>query len=613
MLLGISFFISSFLIGIVIVNYFLKALPQLAKLPTAFFLGVYTSTMATFFIVLLFQRHENALYFSLISVFVIQIVLCGFIFTKKRSLFIIKVSRFEIILFLLFFLFGWYIMQKTFSYSDGNFLIASNIYLDFGAHIPIIRSFSMGENIPPTFPFAAGIPLLYHFFFDFAVALYEKMGVRIDYSFNFLSACSLVGVLGLLFSLSQEVFGKKRMIGFFAVILFLFNSSLSFISAITLYWGQHFLSRLYHHTTYLGNGPFGESIVSIFWNLNTYVNQRHLLFSLGLFLIVTHYFYYYLVQKKITFPWSFLAFMVGLLPFWHTSVFLALFSMGSIILIIRVLNKNTWNPFFFFLLFILCIALPQIIAIKQLQTVSFSFFTQGFLLSKELTLQSITQYWFHNLGISLLLIPLGVFLAQKKQRLFFIPIIVLFLIPNLFQFSPQMFDNHKFFNMFILLANIYTASLLYLLWKKRLIYKIFACVLLFFLTFSGVIDFFVLKNDIKIQIKDYPSSKFFTWIKRHTDQNAVFITNVDVYEPMTFIGRKSFLGRHHHLWTYGIDPEERLKVKKILLSSEDTVTSTKLLKTYNIKYVILYKQKNLPGGKLKKIYQDNEYLVLQVM
>lgn len=612
LLFAIVFFLLTFFSGVVLINFFLPKLSRIVKFPAAFFIGIYFSTMIVFIISILLPVTNEVLLSSLILTTSFLTIFLMIVFFRHKSLFAVIVSRFEIIVFFLLFIVSLYIMNKSFSYANGNFLIASNVYSDFGIHIPIIRSFSMGENIPPTFPIAAGIPLLYHFFFDFAVACYEKFGLRIDYAFNFLSALSLIGVLFLLYSLSQELFGKKKFIGIVAVLLFLFNSSLSFLNAVTTYWGSHFLTSVYHHAIYLGNGPFGDSIVSVFWNLNTYLNQRHFLFTLGLFLIIVHYLYSVSNNRHISFPWVFLGIITGLLPFWHMGVFLAVIVMGSIIFLLQIVQKKVQTKFFAFLLLASVIALPQLIAIKQLQSIVFPFFHQGFLIAGHLTIQSFFQYWLYNLGLSFLLIPIGIMLSKKKQKLFFVSIFILFLLPNLFQFSPQIYDNHKLLNMFILLANIYTAYVLWLLWKKQYFFKIVSFILLFFLTFSGMIDFMVIKNDIKTNVTDYPNDIFLQWIQKYTDPHAVFLTNADIYDPITLVGRKSFLGKSHYIFTYGISPDERLHIKANVVTSSDTKSTIALLHKYHIKYVIFYKEQNLLEKRLSVVYRDKDHIVLLV-
>ena len=81
-------------------------------------------------------------------------------------------------------------MWKSFSYDNktAEFVIARNEVGDFGLHLALIRSFSWGNNVPAESPFYPGKPLPYHYSVDFVVGVLEKVGVRVDYALNGLSA-----------------------------------------------------------------------------------------------------------------------------------------------------------------------------------------------------------------------------------------------------------------------------------------------------------------------------------------------------------------------------------------------------------------------------------------
>ena len=72
----------------------------------------------------------------------------------------------------------------TFSYDkkSDSMLIALKAWSDFGAHIPLIRSFSLGDNYPIESPIFPGEPIKYHFGFYYIVGLLEKFGTRIDFA-----------------------------------------------------------------------------------------------------------------------------------------------------------------------------------------------------------------------------------------------------------------------------------------------------------------------------------------------------------------------------------------------------------------------------------------------
>src|SRR3972149_7724231 len=93
----------------------------------------------------------------------------------------------EIIVVVIASIFGYLITFSTFSANLNNLFINTKLWSDFASHIPLIRSFSLGFNIPPEYPLFPGAVIKYHFLFYLAVGLLEKIGVRIDLALNSLS------------------------------------------------------------------------------------------------------------------------------------------------------------------------------------------------------------------------------------------------------------------------------------------------------------------------------------------------------------------------------------------------------------------------------------------
>ena len=95
---------------------------------------------------------------------------------------------------------SYWLMNRTFQYHDQSFVIASKLWSDFGAHIPLIRSFSFGHNWPPEYPTFPGEPIRYHYLFYLAVAGLEKIGVNLGLALNLLSAAGLTLLLFMIFN-----------------------------------------------------------------------------------------------------------------------------------------------------------------------------------------------------------------------------------------------------------------------------------------------------------------------------------------------------------------------------------------------------------------------------
>src|SRR3989344_8019775 len=109
-------------------------------------------------------------------------------------------KRFDIILIFFFFLFSFWLMFHTFGYVavTSQMRPATTTWSDFGSHLPLIRSFSIGANLPrllrgeaPEYPLFPGAPIRYHFLFYAIVGLLERIGVRIDWALNVPSALGL--------------------------------------------------------------------------------------------------------------------------------------------------------------------------------------------------------------------------------------------------------------------------------------------------------------------------------------------------------------------------------------------------------------------------------------
>src|SRR3989344_3494357 len=170
-------------------------------------------------------------------------------------------------------LFSSWLFSSTFSVKSGNIVMASKVWSDFGSHIPLIRSFSKGSNFPNVeFPLFPGEPIRYHYLFYLLVGTLEKIGVRIDIALNTLSVLGFSTLLFLIYTLGKTLF-KSRAVGVISVILFLFNSSLSFLK---YFEKGGTLKGITSTIDFPSFGPYREGeIVSAFWNLNIYTNQRH--------------------------------------------------------------------------------------------------------------------------------------------------------------------------------------------------------------------------------------------------------------------------------------------------------------------------------------------------
>jgi len=346
--------------------------------------------------------------------------------------------------------------------------------------------------------------------------------------------------------------------------------------------------------------------------LNIYTNQRHLALSYALSLLLI-----YTVLKfkeddqKNNFKKSLvIGIILGLSFFLNMAVFIMtlavlacmflLFSKKRIYILISILLGGI-------------IALPQYLYVQSGGSFFKPLLNPGYLVT-NLNIFSFLNYWWQNLGLNLIFIPLGFIIAAKNEKKILLSFFSLFIIGNLFQFSPEIAANHKFFNLFVIVGAMFSAYFLYFLWKKSNFLKPFVMIFTFLLIFSGIIDFFPIYNDYKITLLDYPVNKDIVWIMKNTKPDSVFLNTQYLYDNASLAGRKIFLGWPYFAWSQGYDTNARSIVMANMLGSFDKTRLCVLLNENKINYVEisgnnlndpnLPKISNLISTSFKPVYQD---------
>lgn len=508
---------------------------------------------------------------------------------------VLNKHRTEVIIFLFSISFSFLLMFSTFSYSNGQMEIASKAWSDFASHIPLIRSFSFGDNIPPEYPLFSGPPIKYHFLFYAAAGFLEKTGLRIDYALNIPSFLGFALLMLMIYFFAKEIF-KSKSVGVLSVVFFIFNSSLDFLNFFTKFpLSKNSITDIIRNSQFISFGPYDGKIISAFWNLNIYTNQRHLALSYGLSLL----FIYLLLklndkEKKENIKKAILIGTVfGLSFILNMAVFLmTIFILLGLFLFVK--EKRTY--IFTTILMGAIIAFPQYLFTQSGMSSFKPLFYPGYLVN-NLNLISFLNYWFQNIGLNLLLVPLGFLIAPKFGKKILICFLSLFIIGNLIKFSPEIAANHKFFNYFMIVASMFSAYFLYYVWNKKIFFRPFVPVVVFILIISGIIDFFPIFNDTKISLLDYPANKEVSWIIKNTKPNSVFLNTQYLYDNASLAGRKIFLGWPYFAWSQGYDTLSRDNLRKSLLNTNDLSYFCKNTKKNNISYAELTPTQDITVNK----------------
>ena len=613
-MLALVFIVSIFLTGLLIAGKFFKQVNPIFTLILSFVFGSVFSIWSVYLLTIL--ASGNILIG--ISIYIITALVLFFVFRLQLNdqiVYLIKnISKKEIMIIILLFVSSFLIFNKSFSYdiNTSQFLITSNLYQDMGAHIPFIRSFSIGNNYPSEVPFFAGERLTYHFMFDFYTGVLEKLGLRIDIAYNLLSSIFLILLILSIYQLTKLIFNSK-LVATTSVVLYFFNSDLSFLSFFKQYGFS--LSSIWHNSSYELVSLFPITY-NPFLHINVLLNQRHLIFSLAAITTITYLILEKKSQKKHSF--LFLSLLIGLLPFWNMFAFIS-----SVIILIMsgVLGVMRKKQAFVILISALVISLPQLFLLIT-SSHSTILFKPGFLISDNFSIFNFLLFWVWALGLSAFLMIAGFWIANKKQKTIFIIFLPLLILPNVFQFVPNMFDNHKFFNIWILIINAFVAYFLVKLFRKEALFKVLSLIILFLITFSGILNFLVAKNDVYAKVADYKNNSFMSWVNNNLSKKTIIFTNGDIYDPVSLLGNKVFLTRPYYVFLYGGNPDKRLNERNIILNGADARKAKEILRSENIEYVIIYKKDFAPNllpvnntyllKHYKKLYEDNYGTVYKV-
>lgn len=606
-----------FIDGYLINKYFLGKLDFWEKIIFAFIVGSITSV---FFIYLLTSYIFKDLITSIVTYFVIS--LCFIVYERKKLsknyLFLFKEQKWNILLFFFLFSFSLYFFSKGFSYDSNsyNFLISSNTYLDFGAHIPFIRSFSMGNNFPAEVPFSANSGLIYHFMFNLYAGILEFLGLRIDLALNLISAFAFIFLLIIIYKMAEKIFNNK-LVSFLSVFLLLFNSSLSIVSFFQKNgFNLGIFSAFWNNSSYITYGPLGFNTISVFWTMNAFLNQRHLIFGLlfGLSLI-----YLLLFNREKNMKGLHLfGFLLGFFVLWHTSIFLSIF---LVLIVLLILKKDLRKKTLIILILGFITSLSLVIQIKTHSENSI-IIHPGFLMGPNLDIQRLSTYWIYNLGLGLFLMIYGFLIAGRDQKKIFLAFFSLFLFANIFQIGKDIYDNHKLFNFWIIIGNIFIAYGIVSLLKKNIFLKIISLASIFVIFLSGMLSLLVIKNDVVARVQDYQKNKLMTKMLKVLPNNFVVVTNGEIYDPASIIGKKVFLGRVNYIFLYGGSPSPRIIDSRKIYCENDFNQTMELRSKNRIGKIIFYKNNfaklynNCSSDFLKKNfkveYEDNDGIIFKI-
>lgn len=477
------------------------------------------------------------------------------------------------------------------------------IWADWSIHIPFTLNFAYRPFPITTNPHFAGTPFRYHYAADMLSGLLMKAGLP------FIPSMLLPSILASWLLLATvllwyRVVWRHRATSWLATLLFFGNGGLGFLWYITSQLGiTPALTPSNDLVQFTRMEEYGIRWVSFI--TAEFIPQRAFLLGVPLALLVLIPAHRYITRRQTPAVTQlvFMGLLTGIMPLVHIYSYLVI--MGTIclqLLLYRPPGIRRWIAFI----------LP---AVTGWLSITFGIFgglpTGDFRFEPGwLATESLPQwlwFWIKNIGVMIILIPLAIFRAPAGQRKAQLPLLLLFIIANLWVFQEVSWDNRKFLLYWYLAAAGFVAH-----WCIRRLSvtnqrrTLIVVLLVYLAIFSGLLDFL---NLFRYQAQKYPLFSAETYdlaaeVRQKTRPDAVFLTApTNTYMGMT-LGRQILMGYSPWLENYGYSVQERREdIKRMFAGGEE---ARPLLRKYGVTHIVVSEPELelMPGNWIREAYPE---------
>lgn len=585
-LIAIASIIASLFLGYGLTKK-IKCQSLLERLVFSFVFGGILFAFASFLLSFAVGFGSNSL-ISTTALFLIT----GFFLTKKITL--EKTNKTELLVLLLALaIFLPLLYTHSLEPKADGVYSAGSTWADIAFHSTIINSFKE-RGMDLDYAIFAGQKLGYHFMFDFYTAELSEGGFSVRDALIASSLLFSVCFTLLLYFFSLRV-SKNKIASFAAVLIVLLSGGVGFF-----YFAQNIAS---------GGGQSLGTALSVdyvhledkgllWWSSlgDHLLPQRQFVAGLSMLLIVLILLFEAIKQNKSDYlPYA--GALGGLMPLVHAQSFIAI-ALSSVLLF-ALFRRLNWKKFF--IPFAL-ISLPQALWSAS-QVHSFLRF-QPFWYS-----ENPLVFFAKNIGAPLVLIAVGFFFAESKERKFFASAGAIFLAANLFVFQPWPNDNMRFYFISLLvLAPLAAKAITSALRGKRAWFAAAVATLFILGILSGTLS---LARESTLSYKLYSNQdlQLASWLKENTPKDALFLTTYEKHNHPVFslAGRRVFMGYWGWLWSHGINYEERKSQVDEMFGG-----NIALMKEKQIDYVVTDEKTKASMPSLPLAYEIGEYRVYKV-
>ncbi len=636
-MLGFVYLILSILLGFVAVNLFFPQMKFFTEtdyngqrldlslcfmiLPVSYTFGIIVMNWMSYILACILSKSDTPLFlaneitmvFAIIAIGVgLFIIIRGRIITI-RDIFSGVTPEEKFMFAAIAALFGFLIV-KSFFVSHGQLYVGLTVFSDFTPHVSMIRSFSNMQNFPTQYSLFAGEDVKYHFMFQFLAGNLEFLGMRLDWAFNLPSFLSVMSMFSLLYVAACKITGR-RAAGIITCTLLTFRSSFALFNYIaSLPKGTKIFRALIDNTEFIGstqNENWG------LWNLNVYINQRHLALGVSVMLIIVMIFLPRLyeafermkeeggtlrnyITDSLICPEGWLpeeilpavgaGLLLGGLGFFNGAVLLA-----TIIVLFFIAAASHKR-----LEFVITAAIAGILAIIQEKLfVDGSAFSTSFrfgFLSDNGTMASSILYLVKLLGFLLPLLVVFFALTDGVKRYIMISASMLVVFAFTVSMTPDIAVNHKYIMFAVMFFDIFAADALVGMFEHpKYALRVIAGIMLFCMISTGIYDTYIIakRNNPKNAMVNNLDAPLTAWIVQNCTKEDVFLTpnyylsNSSNGSSILLSGAMLYTAWQYFAWSCGYDTSGRDAISAEIYSCRSLKELQQLINESDINYVVI--------------------------
>ncbi|MDQ6692061.1 MAG: hypothetical protein M3Z13_04760 [Candidatus Dormibacteraeota bacterium] len=501
------------------------------------------------------------------------------------------------------------------------------IWGDWAAHLAYAGSFAYGQNFPPEFPIDPGHRLGYPFMIDFLAASLVPVGASLYSSLAVTSGFLALAFPGVFYLSGVRLVGSRAAAAL-AVFVFVLGGGLGFIYLFkeVSAGGSAILFHLPHEYTHMTAANY-QWLNPVLANL---LPQRSTLFGFSVALIAIAVLFSARAEAGFA-PYLFAGVLVGVTPLFHVHAYGTVVALS--VFWAALAPRRQWIAFF---IPALVFGLPAVAwmfppardACAGAHAVClFGLKVQvGWLATSDGHSDSVPWFWLKNLGLfipALVAAQLWRGLIGTGFALYFAPMWLWFVIPNVVLLHPWDWDNNKFFIFWALLGSLPVGALLARLVMRGRAGIAAAAVLSLVLGLSGALD---LARALDYRVSSIPFTDArgldtAAWVRENTPARAIFLTSREHNEPVAALaGRRVVLGYTGWIWSYGIGDWE-VKKEDVTLMLQGNPKTPGLLARYKVDYVVLGPQERAAPYSASEeywhqtatlVYSNGEYDVYRI-